>query len=308
MVQRCLKDGYHVTGWDNLSFGLHLDQWRQGQERPHSFIEEDMRALVLGEQPSQFDLIIHCAAVVGGRLNIEGDPLAVATDLAIDSDFFNWVVRAKNNPKVIYFSSSAVYPVELQTERSHVKLIETLVNFETSRISMPDLTYGWAKLSGEYLARYAAKCYGLDVAIYRPFSGYGPDQSLDYPLPSIIRRAIRRENPFVIWGSGNQVRDFIHINDVVDAVFATKDILKPGEALNLGTGHPTSFKTLAELACRAVNYKPEIICDTDKPEGVFYRCADTYKLHNIFSPIHRSLVSGVEECVGSMIDKERFLM
>ncbi len=282
MVQRLLKDGWHVTGWDNLSSGLPLSKWPEGQTSPHRYVTTDVREMFkLG--PPDFDLIIHCAAVVGGRLKIEGDPLAVATDLSVDSEFFNWVVRAKNNPKVIYFSSSAVYPTELQTKRSHMKLVETLVNFETTRLAFPDMTYGWSKLSGEYLAQWAAKHYGLNVVIYRPFSGYGPDQSMDYPFPSIIQRAVYREDPFVIWGSGDQTRDFIHIDDVTDAVFSTMDVLKPGEVLNLGTGVATTFKQLAELACMAVGYKPEIICDTDKPEGVFYRVADTYKLRNLYA-------------------------
>ena len=66
-------------------------------------------------------------------------------------------------PKVIYFSSSAVYPLELQTRQSHCALAEPLVNFKANRISFPDRTYGWAKLSGEYLAQFAHDVYGLNV-------------------------------------------------------------------------------------------------------------------------------------------------
>ena len=62
----------------------------------------------------QFDLIIHLAAIVGGRETIENEPLSVATDLSIDSEFFNWVIKTKQ-PRVVYFSSSAAYPVHLQS-------------------------------------------------------------------------------------------------------------------------------------------------------------------------------------------------
>jgi len=297
VVQRLLTEGWHVTGWDNMSSGLPLSEWKHWkQEPPHKWVTADLRDMVKCSSPNDFDLIIHCAAVVGGRLKIEGDPLAVATDLAIDSDFFNWVVRAKNHPKVIYFSSSAVYPIELQSRTQHMKMIETLTNFDTTRIAFPDMTYGWSKLTGEYLAQYAAKHYGLDVVIYRPFSGYGVDQSLDYPFTSIIQRAAYREDPLTIWGSGDQVRDFVHIDDAVAAVFATMNQLKPGEVLNLGTGVPTSFKQLAELACLAVGYKPEIVCDTTKPEGVFWRVADTYKLRSLYS-FEARLGQRVAECV-----------
>ena len=72
----------------------------------------------------KFDLIVHLAAIVGGRETIENDPLSVATDLSIDAEFFNWAVRTKQK-KVIYFSSSAAYPISLQAKGTKNKLKET---------------------------------------------------------------------------------------------------------------------------------------------------------------------------------------
>lgn len=230
-------------------------------------------------RPDDYDLIIHCAAIVGGRLKIDGDPLAVATDLSIDSEFFNWCVRAKNRPKIIYFSSSAVYPVELQQRDRFCQLNEQLVDpANQTRISMPDQTYGWSKLSGEVLAQHAVQTYNANIAIYRPFGGYGEDQSFDYPFPSIICRIVNGENPVTVWGSGDQRRDFIHIEDIVDAVLATMHKLKPGEALNLGTGLGISFRELARIASDELKIPLDIVNDVTKPEGVFYRVADPYKL------------------------------
>lgn len=230
-----------------------------------------------------FQLIIHCAAIVGGRLKIDGDPLAVATDLSIDSEFFNWVVRAKNRPKIIYFSSSAVYPLELQQRDCHCSLIEQLVDPPNqSKFSKPDMTYGWSKLSGEVLAQYAVSHYNADVVIYRPFGGYGEDQSLDYPFPSIIKRIVDGENPVTVWGSGDQQRDFIHIEDIVDAVLATMHKLKPGETLNLGTGMGISFRELARIASDVLNMPIDIINDSSKPEGVFARISDPFKLEGLW--------------------------
>ena len=71
----------------------------------------------------QFDLIVHLAAIVGGRDTIENDPLAVGTDLSIDAEFFNWAVRTKQS-KIIYFSSSAAYQIHFQTKGSTHKLTE----------------------------------------------------------------------------------------------------------------------------------------------------------------------------------------
>src|SRR5208282_23435 len=204
-------------------------------------------------------------AVVGGRLKIEGDPLAVATNLAIDADFFNWIARGKKPKRVIYFSSSAVYPVELQERNRHCALSEALVDLNHHRFSLPDQTYGFAKFAGELLAKQAVEKYGVDVVIYRPFSGYGTDQALDYPFPAIIQRVKNHENPLTIWGSGDQERDFIHIDDIVEAVLATYDKLEPGSTLNLGTGIPTSFRSLVRRAARIAGYSSKIVTDATKP-------------------------------------------
>lgn len=311
-AKRFLDDGWNVTVIDDLSTGIRPDKWPLGAKSKadnFAFWEDDSRELPHWGR-RDFDLVIHCAAVVGGRLKIEGDPLAVATDLAIDSDFFNWCVKAKPK-KIIYFSSSAVYPVEFQkNDRYQIKLAEVLTNFDSTRIGRPDMTYGWAKLTGEYLAKLAVEKYGLDAVCYRPFSGYGEDQSLDYPFPSIVQRVVRGDDPIAIWGSGNQVRDFIHIDDIVDCVLETMDVLPPGEVLNLGSGEPTSFKDLVVKAAVCLGHPPwgngEFLyaCDTSKPEGVFYRVADTYKMNQFYKP-RVSLEEGIRRVAAHLTKFKR---
>lgn len=207
-VRALLDRGYSVTVVDDLSSGIEPKDWpamsrvAESERQRFVFHKADFRDYTRTTS-ADFDLILHLAAVVGGRLVIEGDPLAVATDLAIDATLFNWAVRS--NPllrKVIYFSSSAVYPIDLQTRERHQSLSEDLLTFQGS-IGIPDMTYGWSKLSGEFLAHHAVATYGLDVAIYRPFSGYGEDQDLSYPFPRIVQRVVRKEDPLVVWGSGD---------------------------------------------------------------------------------------------------------
>jgi GDP-L-fucose synthase len=97
----------------------------------------------------------------------------------------------------------------------------------------------------------------------------------------------------VVWGSGRQQRDFIHIEDVVSAVFATFDQLEPGEALNLGSGEGTSFFELAELVIQKAGRSTEVINDASKPEGVFARVADCERMFKYYRP-SVSLEKGVE--------------
>lgn len=290
-----IKNGYEVTIVDDLSSGLRLESWPlflKPNDRSRLKVHYADFRDYCKEQTADFDLIIHLAAVVGGRLVIDGDPLRVATDLAIDAMFFNWLAKTRSRAKVLYFSSSAAYPISEQSEANHRKLKEGLIDFEKP-IGLPDMTYGWAKLSGEFLARHAVSSYGLDIVIYRPFSGYGEDQDFTYPFPSIVRRVGQHESPIVVWGSGRQLRDFIHIDDVVEASFAAAWEMEPGRCLNLGSGVGTTFTQLARIAGNLIGHKTQIVNDATKPEGVFARVSDCTNMFKYYRPTV-SLEEGIE--------------
>ena len=226
---------------------------------------------------TKFDMVIHLAAIVGGRATIEGAPLSVAADLSIDAEMCQWALRTRPG-RVIYFSSSAAYPVALQTQP--YQLVES--DIDLARIQNPDMTYGWAKLTGEYCLQFL-EAEGIRTHVFRPFSGFGTDQDLDYPFPSYIKRGRDRSNPFEIWGDGQQVRDFIHISDVVDAVDAAiqQDITGP---TNLGLGRATSFNELCQLVCDQVGYSPEVKHIINAPKGVDYRCSNNSKMLSFYTP------------------------
>ncbi len=201
------------------------------------FFENDCRDFFKNNREDDFDLCFHLAAIVGGRMMIENNPLAIADDLAIDAAYWQWAKLTRPR-KTICFSSSAAYPVKYQQEYTYRLLKEEMVNFQ-DEVGIPDMTYGWAKLTCEYLALLAFQNYGLKSACYRPFSGYGEDQDDNYPFPSILKRAIanRGNDVLSVWGSGDQMRDFIHIDDCVNGVIQTMDQVDNGDAINLSTGY-----------------------------------------------------------------------
>jgi nucleoside-diphosphate-sugar epimerase len=229
---------------------------------------------------SYFDEIFHLAAMVGGRLMIENNPLAVGEDLSIDSIMFSWSLKSKVK-KIINFSSSAAYPVELQRVSNYRLLKESDIDLEEDRIGMPDLSYGWAKLTCEFLGKLAFERHGIQSVVYRPFSGYGPTQDDSYPFPSIIKRGLifnTNEKQFQVWGSGDQMRDFIHIEDCVTGVLLTKDKINNGSAINLSTGKFTSFKEFATIVLDELGIDGvKVIGTSDKPEGVFARGGERSK-------------------------------
>lgn len=238
----------------------------------------------------QVDLVIHCAAIVGGREMIDGNPLKVADNLSIDAEMFQWAMRTKPK-RVVYFSSSAAYPIHLQSEAGH-RLTEDDIDLQWPML--PDQTYGWAKLTGEVLA-HQAQCEGLPVTVLRPFSGYGEDQSLDYPFPSFAERARNHDDPFEVWGDGTQVRDWIHIDDIVGATMAALHFGIEGP-INLGWGEPVLMGELVMMMAEAASYVPEIQCLTEKPTGVGYRVADATKMLSFYAP-KVSLEEGVARSV-----------
>lgn len=298
---RLLREGRRVVIVDNLSSGVDPRAWSHhltsGCDMSRlQFCEGDVRSYFEAAVPDDFDVVVHLAAVVGGRMTIESQPLMIATDLAIDADLFNWVVSGDQTPRTIYFSSSAAYPIVDQAAGESTPLRESLVTLGSGRIGEPDLTYGWAKLTGELLARHAMERYDALVSVYRPFSGYGEDQDTSYPFPAIVQRAVEREDPLVIWGSGEQTRDFIHIDDIVEAVMSTYEALDARTPLNLGTGIATTPRDLALMAASAVGYQPEIVPDESKPKGVMHRVCDPAELNKHFVP-SISLREGVARAV-----------
>lgn len=283
-VRRWLESGADVHVVDPiapLTGGIDPDRgWPLFEPRDFAafhFHREDCRTYFARAADTEFDYAFHLAAMVGGRLMIERNPLVVADDLSIDAAYWQWAVRARPR-KTACFSSSAAYPIKYQREHGYVLLEESMIDFEDD-LGMPDMSYGWAKLTCEYLARLAHARHGLKSVCYRPFSGYGEDQDDTYPFPGIVKRVLGQRGAarLTVWGSGRQMRDFIHIDDCVEGVRRTMDAIDDGGALNLSTGRLTSFIEFAGTAARLAGYTPEIAGMSDYPEGVFARGGDTKK-------------------------------
>jgi GDP-L-fucose synthase len=286
LVRRLLEAGDEVHAVDCIAeFTGGIDPgagWPIFDPRDYKqfhFYREDCRTWFARVRDNDFDYAFHLAAMVGGRLMIENNPLAVAEDLAIDAAYWQWA-RAAHPHKSVCFSSSAAYPIQLQRPDHHVLLKEEMISFDGD-IGMPDMTYGWAKLTNEYLARLAWEKHGLKTVCYRPFSGYGEDQDDAYPFPSICKRVLanRGAATLQVWGTGTQMRDFIHIDDCVEGVLTTMDKIDDAGALNLSTGIFTSFIEFARLAAGLAGYNPEVKGMSDKPAGVHARAGDTTKQH-----------------------------
>jgi len=182
----------------------------------------------------------------------------------------------------MYYSSSAAYPISMQTRANKKILNEDDINLDV--IMNPDMSYGWSKLTGEYLAKFTKKS-PTNIYIFRPFSGYGEDQDFTYPFPSIVKRILDNKDPIDVWSTGEQVRDFIYIDDCLDISLRLVELKRPG-TYNLSTGIVTSFEALIKQTISVAkkigicdeNYNPPLNKHLDKPEGVFYRVGNPNKV------------------------------
>lgn len=243
----------------------------------------ERRHIGLTEVNGPWDLVVHCAAVVGGRETIERDPLATAESLSIDAEMFRWASVVKPR-RVLYFSSSAAYPVSLQSGYSSVRALqESALDLRETLLGMPDEVYGWSKVTGELLADRLRRA-GVPVTVVRPFSGYGEDQDPSYPFRAIVDRvrALEPGQPLELW-CGDCTRDWIHVDDVVRGALAVADS-GTAEPVNLCSGEPTSFTLLAQMMLRAAGKEAEVRPNPEAPQGVAYRVGDPTRMLRLYQP------------------------
>ena len=320
LVSRLLDRGDEVTVVDPIvpgTGGIHPMLWPDTRpwyyhwKQKFFLYKVDCRDWFRVHPTAQFDYAFHLAAIVGGREMIENNPLAVADDLSIDAAYWQWAVGAKPKKSVI-FSSSAAYPVHMQTAQYHrdyqgILLAEHQIDFAGRTIGVPDMTYGWAKLTVEMLARLAYQKHGLKSVCFRPFSGYGENQDMAYPFPALCKRVVENTplEPIHVWGTGEQIRDFIYIEDCIDGVLAMMDQIDDGSAVNLSTGVGTSFLELIRLASEAAGYAimPQIRSMSDKPVGVFARVGDVCKQRSLGFDHKTPLREGVSKMVAYLKEK-----
>ncbi len=178
-----------------------------------------------------FDLVVHLAAnIVNVDDRMKGG-MAMFEDIELDLAMCRWL--EKNPPKqcALLMSSCAV--------------------------DYPEDPYCIVKRNLESFAQTLHK-KGVPVIVLRPFSGYGEDQSKEYPFRAILERALRKEDPLTVWG-GSQVRDWIHVDDLTDAMmFAARELPREPRPIEVGTGRGVSFLELARKVADAVGYQPHI--------------------------------------------------
>jgi nucleoside-diphosphate-sugar epimerase len=230
------------------------------------------------------DIVFHLAALHGGRGYIDTHPAECCTNMILDQMVFE-TACAEGVKKVCFASSACVYPSYLQDETGSAYLLkESDADPFVRDKAFADLEYGWAKLMGEMALKAYKREYGLKTSAARIFTAYGPRENETHAIVALIAKAFVNMDPYVIWGTGEQDRNFTYVQDIVDALILASEKIEDGTAINAGRDDRLTMNQAAELVFELVNWKPsKIVHDLSKPQGVASRAADLTKAKKVLN-------------------------
>jgi nucleoside-diphosphate-sugar epimerase len=276
LVDSLVDLGADVTVVDDLSSGR-LENIRRHLESDRiRFQQLDLRRQHSAESVIRgHSCVFHLAADHGGRGYIETHEAACAGNVLLDGIVFESCVRS-GVERVVYASSACVYPRYLQQDaRKIIRLREDDVGPPFDADGM----YGWAKLIGEKTLATLARKHAFEAVSCRYFTAFGPRATESHAVMAMIARALIRQEPFEVWGTGEQLRNWTFISDIVAGTLAAADhASSAGEAFNIGTMEGTRVLDAAAMILERAGLSSEIVTRPDMPTGPYYRVADNTKL------------------------------
>src|SRR5580700_8683489 len=235
------------------------------------FLEGDLREMDVAQRAVDgMSVVFHLAADHGGRGYVDLHQAACAVNLMLDGMVFRACHEAKVD-KVVYASSGCVYPNHIQTDPSEILYLTE------DKVGPPydaDNMYGWAKLMAEMTLRAYYKDWGMKSASCRYFTVYGPRGVENHAVIAMIARAFINQNPFVVWGTGEQIRNWTYIDDIVSGTILAAEKIDDGTAVNLGTMERIKVIDAAKMVLEFSGQKADIRLRPDMPTGPVNRVAD----------------------------------
>ncbi len=275
LVDQLLAQGARVRVVDDLSSGVlkNLEQCMDAIE----FIQGDLRDYsVANDTVAGQDIVFHLANIHGGRGFIDTHPGEIVQNFAIDGNVFR-AAEENGVDRVCFTSSACSYPVNLQTMETAddmMHLSEEMADPFIPGAALADGEYGWAKLMGEMALKGYHKQFGTKGVSCRLFTVYGPRENESHAVIALIAKAIIKQDPYEIWGTGNQSRNFTYVSDIVEGILLSAEKITDCRAVNVGTDAAITLKDAARTILDITGHQPEeIFYDTSKPEGVSVRTA-----------------------------------
>ncbi len=242
------------------------------------------------------DYIFHAAGMVSAaRMTVNNPMTAISTNLIVTLRILEAAMK-QNVKKILLFSSGTTgYP-----KYNHAVTEEEMFNDDPAEIYYG---YGWSRRYTELLGNFASKKSNLKVAICRPTGVYGSyddfDPSTSHVIPALIKRAIDKENPYVVWGDGEEIRDFLHVRDLVRGCFLLLEKNANSDPVNIGSGKEYKIKDIVKTILNLTNNKDvNIEFDNAKPTTIPVRKVNVDKAKKLLGfEMKISLEDGLKETI-----------
>lgn len=294
VVEKLVEKGAYVTT---------LDRMRGGKIRNIGYLADKVNILsgdcadmdAARNACRRQDIVMNLAAKVGGiAYNRTHQATMLSDNLAIATTMME-AARREDVGRFLVVSSACIYPSD-----AVIPTPET----EGFR-GEPEPTnggYGWAKRMAEKLGMYYQEQYGMKVGIVRPYNAYGPRDHFDpessHVIAAIIKRVFDDENPLKVWGSGNQTRAFLYVEDFAHGLIEAIEKYPIADPVNIGTDEEVSIRELVEMIVKLSGKKTEITFDTSKPDGSPRRNSDNIKAkEHVGFVAHTSLAEGLKRTI-----------
>ena len=294
MVGSAIVRKLNAHGYENLTLKNSSELDLRNQEATAQFFKD--------ENP---DYVFIAAAKVGGihanntmRAEFLYDNLQIQNNL-IHQSYKHGVT------KLLFLGSSCIYPKHSIQPMSEDQLL-------TGTLEPTNEPYAIAKIAGIKMCEAYRHQYGCNFISAMPTNLYGPNDNYDlnssHVLPALLRKIIEAKkansSEVVIWGSGSPIREFMHVDDLADALIYLMLHYDDREFINVGSGEEISILELAKMIKKIVGYTGQIVHDRTKPDGTPRKLMDSAKIHRLGWKSQISLQDGIKQ-VYQAISKER---
>lgn len=242
------------------------------------------------------DYVFMMAANTSGAAVMEKTPLVHVTPNIIMNSLMLESAYEAGVKKFLFHSSNTVYPALDRSARED--------DMKYGDVFSKYYFVAWMKQFSEVLCEMYTKIKNpmktvvvRPANIYGPYSGFDPETS--HVIPALIRRVVERENPLTVWGDGNDVKDFIYIDDLVEGDLLAMEKIDNFEPINIASGQSYTIKDVLKAILEADNYRDaKIVFDASKPTMIPKRLIDNTKAKDILGfEAKTSLMDGIEETV-----------
>jgi GDP-L-fucose synthase len=230
------------------------------------FIKGDLTHLqTCRNATKEVEYVFHTAGLVRNSIyNLSHPGTMLARNLLVNTNMLE-AARLSSVVRYQFVSSSAGYP-----ENAPVPYEEE--SYFDGDIEPSKSSYGWSKRIGEMQASAYFKEFGMKISVVRPFNTYGPfgnfDPDRSNAIAYLIRNAVNKINPFIIWGDGSERRAYIFITDLINGMLNAMEKMSTPDPINLGSGEEVSIDELSMLILKLSNFEDaKIVYDKSKPRG-----------------------------------------